>query len=148
MLADEMTADLRATRDFALSRAQKWKRSVTMTLFTKGVRFGSITANPDGTVDTSKVIGIDPDLRIKPFFAEGSTISIREFVVGAFHKEMGLEASSDPDLLTASSGGRVITPSGMVLDGSKDKIVRRHLRMRRMETRSIRPSWIISSFIY
>ena len=63
-----------------------------------------------------------PDLRVKPFFAEGSTISIREFVVGALHKEMGLEASTDPDLLTASAGGRVVTPSGMVLDGSKDKI--------------------------
>src|SRR5258708_37570624 len=35
---------------------------------------------------------------------------------------MGLEASSDPDLLTASTGGRVVTPSGMVLDGTKDKI--------------------------
>ena len=50
---------------------------------------------------------------MKPFFAEGSTISVREFVVGALHKEMGLEASSDPDLLTASAGGRVVTPSGM-----------------------------------
>ena len=122
MLADEMTTDLRATRDLAISRAQQRKRSVTMTLFSKGVQFGSITANADGTVDTSKVAGVDSDLRIKPFFAEGSTISIREFVVGALHKEMGLEASSDPDLTTASAGGRVITPSGMVLDGSKDKI--------------------------
>jgi len=122
MLADEMTTDLRATRDLAISRAQKRKQPVTMTLFSKGVQFGSITANADGTVDTSKVVGVDADLRIKPFFAEGSAISIREFVVGALHKEMGLEASSDPDLLTASAGGRVVTPSGMVLDGSKDKI--------------------------
>lgn len=122
MLADEMTTDLRATRDLAVSRAQKWKRPVTLTLFTKGVQFGNITANPDGTVDTSKVVGVDADLRIKPFFAEGSTISMREFIVGALHKEMGLEASSDPDLVAASAGGRVVTPSGMVLDGSKDKI--------------------------
>jgi hypothetical protein len=122
MLADEMTTDLRATRDLAISRAQKRKQPVTMTLFSKGVQFGSITANADGTVDTSKVLGVDADLRIKPFFAEGSAISIREFVVGALHKEMGLEASSDPDLLAASTGGRVVTPSGMVLDGSKDKI--------------------------
>jgi len=35
---------------------------------------------------------------------------------------MGLEASADPDLLAASAGARVLTPSGMVLDGSKDKI--------------------------
>jgi CxxC motif-containing protein (DUF1111 family) len=54
--------------------------------------------------------------------AEGSVISIREFIVGALHKEMGLEASADPDLMAASSGGRVVTPAGMVLDGSKDKI--------------------------
>lgn len=122
MLADEMTADLRAIRDLAVARAQKSKQSVTLTLFTKGVHFGTITGNPDGTFDTSKVIGVDPDLRVKPFFAEGSTISIREFIVGAMHKEMGLEDSSDPDLLAASNGGRVVTPSGMVLDGSKDKI--------------------------
>ena len=49
-------------------------------------------------------------------------ISMREFIVTALHNEMGLEASADPDLLAASAGGRVVTPSGMVLDGSKDKI--------------------------
>ncbi len=72
-------------------------------------------------MDTSQVQGVDPDLRIRPFFAQGGTISIREFVVGALHAEMGLEAG-DPDLATASAGGRVVTPSGMVLDGSLDLI--------------------------
>ena len=122
MLADEITTDLRGTRDLAITRAQQTKRSVTLKLFSKGVSYGTITANADGSLDTSKVSGVDSDLRVKPFFAEGSTISIREFVVGALHNEMGLEASSDPDLLAASAGGRVVTPSGMVLDGSKDKI--------------------------
>ena len=122
MLADEMTTDLRAIRDLAVILAERRKKSVTLPLFTKGVQFGSITGNPDGSVNTSKVVGVDTDLRVKPFFAEGSTISIREFVVGALHKEMGLEASSDPDLTKASKGGRVVTPSGMVLDGSKDTI--------------------------
>jgi hypothetical protein len=122
MLADEMTADLRSTRDLAIARAQQSKRPVSLKLLSKGVWFGSITAHPDGSVDTSKVVGVDADLRVKPFFAEGSTISIREFVVGALHKEMGLEASNDPDLIAASSGKRVVTPAGMVLDGSKDKI--------------------------
>jgi CxxC motif-containing protein (DUF1111 family) len=78
----------------------------------------------DRSADTSKVQGVDSDLRVKPFFAEGSTISIREFVLGALHNEMGLEASADPDLLAASAGERVVTPCGMVLDGSKDKISR------------------------
>jgi hypothetical protein len=122
MLADEITTDLRSTRDLAILLAQKLRRPMTLTLNSKGVNYGSITAKADGSVDTSKVQGVDADLRVKPFFAEGSTISLREFIVGALHNEMGLEASADPDLLTASGGGRVVTPSGMVLDGSKDKI--------------------------
>jgi cytochrome c2 len=122
MLADEITTDLRSTRALAIVQAQQKKGSVTLRLASKGVRYGSITGNPDGSVDTSQVVGVDTDLRVKPFFAEGSTISIREFVVGALHKEMGLEASTDPDLLAASAGGRVVTPSGMVLDGSRDTI--------------------------
>jgi hypothetical protein len=122
MLADEITTDLRSIRSLAIAQAQQKKRSVTLKLSSKGVRYGSITGNPDGSVDTSQVAGVDGDLRVKPFFAEGSTISIREFIVGAMHKEMGLEASADPDLMTASAGGRVVTPSGMVLDGSLDTI--------------------------
>ena len=122
MLADEITTDLRSTRDLAVTLAQQLKRSVTLKLTSKGMKYGSITGHPDGSVDASKVLGVDADLRVKPFFAEGSTISMREFIVGALHNEMGLEASADPDLLKASAGGRVVTPSGMVLDGSKDKI--------------------------
>jgi cytochrome c2 len=122
MLADEITTDLRNRRDLAVAKALQNKHPVTTNLISKGIHFGSITANPDGSLDASNVAGVDADLRVKPFFAEGSTISIREFVVGALHKEMGLEASTDPDLLKASAGGRVVTPSGMVLDGAKDKI--------------------------
>ena len=121
ILADEITSDLRATRDLAIAKAKN-KHSVSMQLVSKGIDYGTITANPDGSVDTSAVAGVDSDLRVRPFFAQGGTISIREFVVGALHNEMGMEASTDPDLLTASAGGRVVTPSGMVLDGSKDKI--------------------------
>ncbi len=122
MLADEITSDLRAIRDGAIALAQSERRPIKKNLVSKGINYGSITAHPDGSVDTSKVEGVDLDLRVRPFFAEGGTISIREFIVGALHNEMGLEASSDPDLLAASAGGRVVTPSGMVLDGSKDKI--------------------------
>jgi hypothetical protein len=64
---------------------------------------------------------VDPDLRVRPFFLHGETISIREFVVGAFNAEMGLDAV-DPDTFAASRGQRVVTPSGMVLDGTTDKI--------------------------
>jgi di-heme oxidoreductase (putative peroxidase) len=122
MLADEITTDLRSTRDLAVTLAKQMHRPMTLKLQSKGVKYGSITGLPDGSVDISRVQGVDADLRVKPFFAEGGTISMREFIVGALHNEMGLEASADPDLLTASAGGRVVTPSGMVLDGSKDKI--------------------------
>lgn len=122
MLADEITSDLRSTRDLAITLAKVLHRPMTLKLASKGISFGSVTANLDGSVNTSNVQGVDRDLRVKPFFAEGGTISIREFVVGALHNEMGLEASADPDLAAASAGGRVITPAGMVLDGSKDKI--------------------------
>ena len=122
MLADEITTDLRSTRDLAVTLAKQLKRPISLKLESKGVKYGTITAYTDGSLDTSRVQGVDADLRVKPFFAEGSTISMREFIVGALHNEMGLESSADPDLLTASAGGRVVTPSGMVLDGSKDKI--------------------------
>ena len=121
MLADEITHDLRAIRASASAIAKSSGRSVSAALTSKGISYGSITANPDGTFDSSKVSGVNPDLRVRPFFAEGSTISIREFLVGAFRNEMGMPAA-DPDLLMASSGGKVTTPSGMVLDGSQDTI--------------------------
>ncbi len=130
MLADEITTDLRATRDLAVYYAHVRKHPVTLKLLSKGDNYGTITANADGSLDTSGVQGVDADLRIKPFFAEGSTISMREFIVTALHNEMGLEASADPDLLLASTGGRVVTPSGMVLDGTKDKISARSSRSR------------------
>lgn len=122
MLADEITTDLRNTRTMAVAQAKQMRRTVALKLMSKGIRYGSIIGRPDGSVDTSEVTGVDADLRIKPFFADGSEFSIRRFIVGALHNEMGLDDLSDPDLLAASSGARVVTPSGMVLDGSKDKI--------------------------
>ena len=70
----------------------------------KGINYGKITAFPNGTFDTSQVKGVNADLRVRPFFAQGGTISMREFLVGAFNAEMGLEAF-DPDLATAAAGG-------------------------------------------
>lgn len=121
MLADEITLDLRAIQDDAIQTAQATGSAVTRQLSSKGIQYGSITANPDGSVDTNEVEGVNEDLRVRPFFHEGSTISIREFVVGALNAEMGLEAF-DPDLANAVDGERVVTPSGMVLDGALDII--------------------------
>ncbi|HEY7575168.1 MAG TPA: di-heme oxidoredictase family protein, partial [Thermoanaerobaculia bacterium] len=121
MLADEITSQLRRIQSDVVRAARARGRSVSSPLVAKGIDFGSITAAPNGALDTSGVKGVDPDLRVRPFFAQGGTISIREFVVGAFHAEMGLDAA-DPDLAVASAQGRVTTPSGMVLDGARDRI--------------------------
>ncbi|HEX6994980.1 MAG TPA: di-heme oxidoredictase family protein [Gammaproteobacteria bacterium] len=109
MLADEMTADLRAIRDQALQEARGpgrrpsggRGRSVTKALVSKGVDFGSITAFANGDVDTSGVRGVDADLRVRPFFHHGGVASIREFVIGALNDEMGLQAW-DPILCAAT----------------------------------------------
>jgi len=120
-LGDEMTTALRAIRADAINQAADGGADVTLPLVAKGVNYGTITAHADATVDTSGVVGVDPDLRVRPFFAQGLTMSIREFAVGAFNAEMGME-TFDSDLVTASGGGDVLTPSGMLLSGSIDKI--------------------------
>ena len=121
MLADEITGDLRRIRRQALELAAANNQPARLALTSKGVQYGFVIAQPDGRVETDEVVGVDADLRVRPFFHHGGTISIREFVVGALRAEMGLEAV-DPDLLTASRGGRTTTPAGMVLDGSTDRI--------------------------
>ena len=121
MLADEITTDLRLIRSRAQAQAKQGGLPVTTPLSSKGITYGSITAKADGSVDTSQVVGVDPDLRVRPFFAHGGTISIREFVVGALNNELGLQAV-EPGLMRASQGARIETPSGMILDGSLDKV--------------------------
>jgi hypothetical protein len=125
MLADEITAELRAIRQSAINQARATGQSVTRQLTTSsskgGVNYGSIRAFPSGNVNTDNVRGVNRDLRVRPFFLQGGTISMREFLVGAFQAEMGLQPV-DPDLAAAQAGARVVTPAGMVLDGRIDDI--------------------------
>ena len=120
MLGDEITTELRAIRARTRTEAMQRGEAVSHALLSKGIRYGVIRANAAGVIDTSGVVGVDADLRVRPFFAHGGTAAIREFVVGAFNDEMGLQAV-DPLLITASSGGRAVSPSGMVLDGAQDR---------------------------
>lgn len=121
MLADEITTDLRNLRAAAVAQATSTHSAVTKALTSKGISYGSLIANPNGSVDTTGVQGVDTDLRVRPFFAHGGKISIREFVVGALNDEMGLQ-SVDPGLAAAQAGGHFVTPSGMVLDGALDRL--------------------------
>jgi mono/diheme cytochrome c family protein len=121
MLADEITTDLRLIRSQAINEWQLTHRPTTRVLTSKGIEYGTITIRDDGQIDTSQVRGVNPDLRVRPFFAHGAKISIRESAIGAFNEEMGLQ-SVDPDLMRAHNGARVTTRSGMQLDGSTDQI--------------------------
>jgi hypothetical protein len=121
MLADEITGELRDQRQNAINQARSSNQTVTRTLSSKGITYGSIRAMPNGTVDTSGVVGVNIDLRVRPFFAQGDTTSIREFVIGAFNDEMGLQAV-DPLTTQAAAGARVVTPTGMVLNGATDVV--------------------------
>jgi cytochrome c peroxidase len=92
MLAREMTADMHAIRDAAVAEASDRNEAVTKALMTKGVFFGSITANADGSLDTSKIEGVDADMIIKPFHQKGAVISIREFTNNAMNHHHGMQS--------------------------------------------------------
>jgi mono/diheme cytochrome c family protein len=122
MLADEITAELRQRRDLAMAEARAVSRTITHPLTAKGISFGSITAKADGTVDTTKVEGVAADLRVRPFFAHGGTVSIREFINGAMHNEMGFQCL-DPELTRAiQTKTRMATIAGMTLDAGVDTL--------------------------
>lgn len=130
-LAEEITEELRAKADAAQAQCQQggftthaFLRATNATQNDPApwIDYGRVIFVPPAcNPDTSEVVGVDPDLRVRPFFVEGGTISMREFLVGAFNAEMGLE-SPDPDMLAAVGGAVVTTPSGMVLDGTRDAI--------------------------
>ncbi|MGC2305239.1 hypothetical protein [Candidatus Binatus sp.] len=92
MLGREMTTDLQAERQSAIIRAQSSGSNVNVSLLAKGVSFGALTAHPDGSVDTSAVVGVDPDLVIKPFSRKGAFRSLREFTVTAMNQHHGMQA--------------------------------------------------------
>ena len=126
MLADEITTDLRAIRTTAVQRAINTGSEVKLPLISKGISYGLIRGLPNGDVDTSTVEGVDPDLRVRPFFAHGGEFSLRAFAVGAFKDEMGLEA---PDPVLCNATNRVLpvkttSAAGMVFDPAVDTIKR------------------------
>ena len=98
MLAREMTMELQAIREAAIEEANEKDTQVTKDLVAKGVEFGQLTAMPDGSVDTSALIGIDADLVIKPFHQAGVVVSLREFTDNAFNHHHGMQAEERFDL--------------------------------------------------
>ena len=98
MLAREMTTDLHRIREEALLESAASNELVTMSLLAKGISFGQITANPDGSLDLSQIEGIDSDLIIKPFHQAGVVVSIRQFTNNAMNHHHGMQAEERFDL--------------------------------------------------
>jgi hypothetical protein len=96
MLARQITADLQAIRD---GTAPGGSRS----LVSKGISFGFIRRNGDGTWDTSQCQGLPapslvtsgsaapPSLVIRPFHQAGNVISLRQFTNNAFNHHHGIQ---------------------------------------------------------
>lgn len=107
MLARQMTADLQVERDATPSGS-------STQLMSKGVSFGILTHNADGTWNTSQVQGLaapslaskgttPPSLIIRPLHQVGNVISIRQFSNNAFNHHHGMQSeerfgpNADPD---------------------------------------------------
>jgi hypothetical protein len=108
MLARQMTADLQAERNAT-------PPGTSMPLQSKGVSFGVLTHNADGTWDTSKLQGLvapslstsgqaPPSLIIRPLHQASNVVSLRQFSNNAFNHHHGMQAEErffplgkDPD---------------------------------------------------
>jgi hypothetical protein len=108
MLARQMTAELQAERD-ATPLGAPGKQ-----LMTKGISFGTLIHNMDGSWDVSHVQGIaapslattgpnPPSLIIRPLHQVGNIVSIRQFSNNAFNHHHGMQSeerfglNADPD---------------------------------------------------
>jgi hypothetical protein len=91
LLGREMTDDLLNLQTQAIQQAHATHQDVTKTLQTKGVQFGTLIAHPDGSVDTSNVQGVSPDLVIRPMGRTGNHKSIRRFSNQAFNRHLGMQ---------------------------------------------------------
>ena len=110
ILAAEMSAELQSLRDQAISFAKEKGTSVDVALSSKGVSFGVLGISANGSVDSSKVEGIDPDLVVRPFGWKGSFASLRDAAEDALLIHHGMES----DYLVSTAGAERVGPFGGV----------------------------------
>lgn len=91
LVAEEMTTELQALRDAAVTESCSSGRSISVDLVAKGVDFGDIRVSCD-RIRYRRLEGVDRDLVVKPFEWKGLTAFVRDFVRGASHQELGMQA--------------------------------------------------------
>jgi hypothetical protein len=87
----EMTADLKAQLAAGISAATTTGEATTVNLTSKGVSFGTATANPDGSTNLAEVQGVDTDLVVRPFGWKGRESLLRRFIEGGLRVHFGME---------------------------------------------------------
>lgn len=106
MLARQITADLQTIRDGIVPGG-------SAELTSKGISYGTLARNADGTWDVSGVEGLPapstrttdgpPNLIIRPFHQASAVVSLREFSNNAFNHHHGIQSTerfghdTDPD---------------------------------------------------
>lgn len=102
MLARQITADLQAIRNTIPPGG-------SAPLSSKGISFGTLRRNLDGTWNTSDVVGLPepslagnpPNLIVRPFHQAGAVISLRQFTNNAMNHHHGIQPTErfpgDPD---------------------------------------------------
>lgn len=85
----------------------------------QGVDFGTVRMRKDGTLDTSRLTAIDPDLIVRPFGWKGDTATLRDAVEQALQKNLGVQPESwitDPrrrgEVGLLGDGARADDPDG------------------------------------
>jgi len=109
MLARQMTEDLQQIRD-ALQPGS------SASLISRGVSFGTLGRNQDGSWDASAVAGLPapslqssgsndpPNLIIRPFHQAGAVVSLRQFSNNAFNHHHGIQSTERFGLTTDPDG--------------------------------------------
>jgi hypothetical protein len=108
LLAREMTAELQQKRDETIAIAKQEGRTILLLLTAKGVHFGKLTVRADGSVDTTAVEGVDPDLTVRPFGWKGTNSTIRDAAEEALLVHHGMES----DYLVSTAPAERVGPFG------------------------------------
>jgi len=100
----EMTIELQGELAAATAKAKSTNMAVTQALTSKGISFGSLVANPDGTVNFAGVVGVDTvtvgaegPLTVRPFGWKGRESTLRRFVEGGFRVHFGMQSQPSID---------------------------------------------------
>ena len=112
MVARQMTADLQAI-------AAATPAGSSRQLVSKGVTFGILTHNTDGTWDTSKVVGLPapslktsgttaPNLLVFPYHQAGCVVSLRQFTNNAMNHHHGMQSEERFGLNVDADGDGIV----------------------------------------